>query len=90
MADLSECLLPLSQIAKHLSVTRQTVRHWVMRRQLVALRVGKVWRVKPADLDDFLRRCNPHSDPALLRQEAERCAERKQVRRDRERLRKML
>lgn len=47
-------LLKLSEVAERLRVTRGMVHAMIKRRELPALRVGKLWRVRESDLEAYL------------------------------------
>jgi len=56
--------LTLQQIADELQLHIETVRDWVRTKRLTAYRVGRDYRVKRTDLDEFLekRRTKPDDD----------------------------
>lgn len=44
-----------AQIAKRLQITERTIYRWLDDKQLKGVKLGRVWRVKAKDLEDFLR-----------------------------------
>jgi excisionase family DNA binding protein len=50
-----EALLTVSQVAEICRVSIKTVRRWLERQELVGLRLGRQWRIRPRDLEAFLR-----------------------------------
>ena len=44
----------VEQIAKDLSLSEDTVLHWIRRRELKAYKLGKTYRVKREDYQEFL------------------------------------
>ena len=52
-------LLTMPDVARHCQVSVRTVRRWIERGDLVAIRLGRQWRISRADFDVFLaqRRC---------------------------------
>ena len=50
------CLLPLSEVCRLLSVHERTVRRWIRRGDLRAVRLPGGWRVAEADLRRFIDR----------------------------------
>lgn len=50
-----ERYLTANQIADQLQVEPRTVRAWIQRGELKAVRAGRFWRVKESDLEAFLR-----------------------------------
>ena len=53
---MNEKLLTPEQVAERLQVTERTVYGWLRRGSLPALKLGRLWRVRPADLEHFLER----------------------------------
>jgi excisionase family DNA binding protein len=49
-------MLSVEDIAAELGVNPETVRVWIRSGELVALSIGKGYRISRADLDDFIRR----------------------------------
>jgi excisionase family DNA binding protein len=52
-------LLKISEVAEHLRVSERTVYRWLRDRQLTAVRIGGVTRVRRQDLEAFIER---HAD----------------------------
>jgi excisionase family DNA binding protein len=53
---MQERFLTTEDIAEQLQVTEYTVRKWIRDGAIPAIRVGKNWRVAPADYQAFLQR----------------------------------
>src|SRR5436309_4531607 len=51
---MNEKLLTPEQVAERLQVTERTVYGWLRRGRLPALKLGRLWRIRPADLEAFL------------------------------------
>ena len=51
---MDEKLLTPEQVAKRLQVTERTVYGWLRRGGLPALKLGRLWRIRPEDLEAFL------------------------------------
>jgi excisionase family DNA binding protein len=49
-------MLSVEEVANELAVNPETVRVWIRSGELVALSIGKGYRISRADLDDFIRR----------------------------------
>ena len=47
--------MTVDEVAAKLRVASKTVRRWCASGQLKALRAGRAWRIKPADLDVFMQ-----------------------------------
>jgi excisionase family DNA binding protein len=53
--SMPERLLTIEDIAGICRVSDKTVRRWISNRELPALKLGAQWRIRPRDLDLFLR-----------------------------------
>ena len=53
---MADKMLSVEEIADELGVNPETVRVWIRSGELVALSIGKGYRISRADLDDFIRR----------------------------------
>ena len=53
MADRGRCLT-IGDVAGRLSVSVTTVRRWIRRRELAAVKLGGAVRVRERDLEEFL------------------------------------
>jgi len=51
---MNEKLLTPEQVAERLQVTERTVYGWLRRGKLPALKLGRLWRIRPDDLETFL------------------------------------
>ncbi len=47
--------LSVDEIAEHLGVVRASVYRWIDRRSLPAHRVGKLWKFKKDEVDEWVR-----------------------------------
>jgi excisionase family DNA binding protein len=45
----------VDQIAEHLGVTRDSIYRWIDRKNLPAHRVGRLWKFKVSEVDDWVR-----------------------------------
>ncbi|MGY8937649.1 MAG: helix-turn-helix domain-containing protein [Alphaproteobacteria bacterium] len=50
-----EPLLSIANTAKLLRVPEKTIRRWIKARELTAAQLGNQWRIRPRDLDLFVR-----------------------------------
>ena len=48
-------LLDIRAVAAICGVSEKTVRRWIKARELTAAQLGSQWRIRPRDLDDFIR-----------------------------------
>ncbi|WP_414633250.1 helix-turn-helix domain-containing protein [Cellvibrio sp. UBA7671] len=47
-------MITLKEVAECLNVNERTVYRWVTNGELPAYKLGKVWRVKPSELNDWV------------------------------------
>jgi excisionase family DNA binding protein len=45
----------LQEICEYLGVNRHTIMRWIEQRNMPASKVGKLWRFKTADVDEWVR-----------------------------------
>ena len=62
-------LLTVPQVAAELQVTAQTIRNWIDHGTLPAVRIGRAFRVKRADLDALLERASADSTSLATRRD---------------------
>lgn len=48
-------LLDIPSVASICGVSEKTVRRWIKARELPAAQLGNQWRIRPRDLDDYIR-----------------------------------
>ena len=53
--DTPEPLLTIKGVATFCRVSEKTVRRWIGARDLPAAKLGARWRIRPRDLDSFVR-----------------------------------
>ena len=54
----NEPWVSLDEIARHLSVSRDTVYRWIDDRKLPAHKVGRLWKFKVSEVDEWVRAGN--------------------------------
>ena len=47
--------ISLKEACKYLGVTRQTVLNWIEKRGLPSAKVGKLWKFKADEIDEWVR-----------------------------------
>ncbi|MBI2837090.1 MAG: helix-turn-helix domain-containing protein [Acidobacteria bacterium] len=47
--------LSVEEIAVHIGVTKDSIYRWIERRSLPAHRVGKLWKFKRSEVDEWVR-----------------------------------
>jgi len=48
-------MLDIPSVASICGVSEKTVRRWIKARELPAAQLGNQWRIRPRDLDDYIR-----------------------------------
>ena len=52
---MTEPWVSVEQIAEHLRVTRDSIYRWIDRKGLPAHRVGRLWKFKATEVDEWVR-----------------------------------
>ena len=60
--ELTEPWVSVEQIAEHLGVTRDSIYRWIDRKGLPAHRVGRLWKFKASEVDDWVRAGGANED----------------------------
>ncbi len=55
MTELDDRWLSVSEIAKYLGVSNDTVYRWIDKQAMPAHRVGRAWKFKKDEVDDWVR-----------------------------------
>lgn len=53
---MSDPWVSVEQIAKHLGVTRDSIYRWIDGKGLPSHRIGRLWKFKISEVDDWVRR----------------------------------
>src|SRR6185295_15945670 len=54
--DLPEPWVTVGDVARHLGVVKDSIYRWIERRGLPAQRVGRLWKLKLSEVDEWVRR----------------------------------
>jgi excisionase family DNA binding protein len=54
MAQSFETWFSVEEIAKHLGVSKEAIYRWVDREKIPAQRIGKLWKFKPSEVDEWV------------------------------------
>lgn len=54
--------LSVEEIADHLGVTKDSIYRWIERRRLPAHKVGKLWKFKKDEVDEWVRKGHARDD----------------------------
>jgi excisionase family DNA binding protein len=55
MSPETEPWVSVDDLAQHLGVTKDSVYRWIDRKGLPARKVGKLWKVKLSEVDEWVR-----------------------------------
>lgn len=53
---MTEPWVSVDDVAKHLGVVKDSIYRWIERRGLPAQRVGRLWKFKLTEVDEWVRR----------------------------------
>jgi len=53
--EMDDRWLSVEEIAEHLGVTKDSVYRWIERRGLPSHKVGKLWKFKKEEVDEWVR-----------------------------------
>jgi len=52
---MTEPWISVEDVATHLGVTKDSIYRWIERRRLPAHRIGRLWKFKVSEVDDWVR-----------------------------------
>ena len=57
MGDIlnTEPWVSVDKIAKHLGVSKESIYRWLDKTSIPAHRIGKLWKFKPSEVDDWVK-----------------------------------
>jgi excisionase family DNA binding protein len=58
---MTEPWVSVEDVAKHLGVVKDSIYRWIEHRGLPAHRIGRLWKFKLSEVDDWVRRAQ-HDD----------------------------
>jgi excisionase family DNA binding protein len=61
---MTEPWVSVEHIAEHIGVTRDSIYRWIERKDLPAHRIGRLWKFKVTEVDDWVRRGGAQEDSA--------------------------
>ncbi len=53
--NIDENWISLEEAAKHLDVTKDSIRNWIKKTDIPAHKIGKLWKFKKSELDEWVR-----------------------------------
>lgn len=58
----SENWVSITEVATHLGVTKDTIRNWIKKTDIPAHKIGKLWKFKLSEIDDWVKSGNSAID----------------------------
>lgn len=58
MQQAAEPWYSLEEISKHLGISKETIYRWLEKGKIPAHKVGKQWRFKPSEVDEWVKSGN--------------------------------
>lgn len=55
MVDLTDKWYGLEETAEYLGVTKDTIRNWIKKTDIPAHKIGRLWRFKLAEVDEWVK-----------------------------------
>jgi len=55
MAENNDRWLSVDEICQHLGISKDTAYRWIDKQKVPAHRVGRMWKFKKAEVDDWVR-----------------------------------
>lgn len=52
---MTESWMSVDEIARHLGVAKDSIYRWIARRSLPAHRIGRLWKFKVSEVDQWVR-----------------------------------
>lgn len=59
---MTEPWISVDEVARHLGVAKDSIYRWIERRKLPAHRIGRLWKFKLSEVDDWVRSGGADSD----------------------------
>lgn len=55
MSEMKEGWIGIEQAAQYLDVNKDTIRNWIKKGSIPAKKVGKLWRFKRSEIDEWIK-----------------------------------
>ncbi len=65
--NMQERLITLQEVCHYLRVNRHTVMRWIDQRTMPASKVGKLWRFKTADIDQWVKKGGASDEREIIK-----------------------
>jgi excisionase family DNA binding protein len=64
---MTEPWTSVDDVARHLGVAKDSIYRWIERRRLPAHRIGRLWKFKISEVDEWVRAGGADSNPEALK-----------------------
>jgi excisionase family DNA binding protein len=64
---VTEAWVSVQQVAAHLGVAKDSVYRWIDAKRMPAHKIGKLWKFKLSDVDEWVRASGATEQPSLRR-----------------------
>lgn len=52
---MNDCWIGINEAAEYLGVNKDTIRNWIKKTDIPACKMGKLWKFKKSDLDNWIK-----------------------------------
>ena len=52
---MNDCWIGINEAAEYLGVNKDTIRNWIKRTDIPAHKIGKLWKFKRIELDEWVK-----------------------------------
>ncbi len=52
---MEDCWIGIDQAAKYMGVNKESIRNWIKKTDIPARKIGKQWKFKPSELDEWIK-----------------------------------
>lgn len=52
---MQDCWIGIEQAAQYIDVNKDTIRNWIKKGSIPAHKVGKLWKFKKSELDEWIK-----------------------------------
>ena len=53
--QIIDCWIGIEEAAAYLGVTKDTIRNWIRKNNIPAHKIGKLWKFKRSELDEWVK-----------------------------------
>ena len=53
--NYAESWIGIEEVSRHLGVTKDTIRNWIKKTDIPAHKIGKLWKFKRSEIDEWVK-----------------------------------